>query len=467
MIAGLIQFLSVSAVAATENSAAEHGGAWPTWEQLADALTFQAGFNTSVVVAGTSLLGIAAGVIGVFALLRKRALMSDAISHATLPGICTTFLLAEALGADGRSLPLLLLGAAVSGIVGVLSVQALLRHTRLQSDAAMGVVLSVLFGVGVVLLSVIQTLPTGNAAGLGKFIYGQTAAMSVGDAVLMGGIALLAVVSAFLLLKEFGLVCFDEDFAQVDGWPVSRIDLLMMALVVLVTVAGLQAVGLILVVAMLIIPPVAARFWTDRLGGVVVLSGLWGGLSGYLGSVVSALLPRQPAGAVIVLTSGMLFSISFLFAPRRGVLATAIRRIRLRLRIAAEHALEVAVEQNVSYGAEPAGLTRQQFKELARLRAWSWWFRPLVWLRIRLAGDVDAAPNGGLRLTPLGSRRGQRVRRNHLLWEQYLIHRADVAPSRVDWSVDQIEHVLPPEVVEELEQSLALASNGHPPEHVR
>jgi manganese/zinc/iron transport system permease protein len=196
------------------------------------------------VLAGTTLLGLAAGVIGAFALLRKRSLMADALSHATLPGIGLAFLAATALGSAGKSLPVLLLGAAVTGVLGVLCVQALLRHTRLREDAAIGIVLSVFFGAGVVVLSAIQKHAGGSAGGLSHFIYGQTAAMRVSDATLMGGIALAAVLAAALLLKEFALVCFNDAFARVDGWPVSLIDLLMMALVVLVTVAGLQAVGL-------------------------------------------------------------------------------------------------------------------------------------------------------------------------------------------------------------------------------
>ncbi len=297
----------------------------PGAREIIETLTLRAGFNTNTVILGTTLLGVAAGVIGVFALLRKRSLVTDALSHATLPGIGLAFLGAGALGIDGRSLPVLLAGAAATGVLGVACIQALLRYTRLREDAAIGIVLSVFFGAGVVVLSYIQANAASGAAGLNKFIYGQTAAMGMGDAALMASIAGAAVVLALLLLKELTLVCFDDAFARVGGWPVGAIDLLMMGLVVLVTVAGLQAVGLILVVAMLIIPPVAARFWTERLWLLVALSGIIGGASGYLGSVVSALLPRKPAGAVIVLTAGAVFACSMLLAPARGVLAAGLR----------------------------------------------------------------------------------------------------------------------------------------------
>ncbi len=434
------------------------GYGWPGWAEVLEVLLFRGGFNTSVVVTGTTLLGLAAGVVGVFALLRKRALMSDALSHATLPGIALAFLLATVLGFDGRSLPVLLAGAAATGVLGVLTVQLILRHTRLREDAAIGIVLSVYFGVGVVLLSVVQQRPAGNAAGLSHFIYGQTAAMRAGDAWLMAGLAAVAVASAALLLKEFALVCFNDAFAAVDGWPVSKVDLAMMALVVLVTVAGLQAVGLILVVAMLIVPPVAARFWTDRLGWLVVLSGGLGALCGYLGAAVSALLPRYPAGAVIVLGAGVVFVLSMLFAPKRGVFAVLVRRVGLRVRIATDHVLETAhlQEQELLRDDESphSGDPTNLLTEVAAERRWPWWMPHVVRWRLRWR-DEGRWVRGALNLKPAGRRRGAQVFRNHRLWEQYLVSYADIAPSHVDWSVDQVEHVLTPVLVEELEAALA------------
>ena len=419
---------------------------WPTLDEIARVLTFRAGANTTTVLLGVTVLGVAAGVVGVFALLRKRALMADALSHATLPGVALAFLAAVALGFSGRSLPILLLGGAITGVLGVLCVQLLLRATRLREDAGIGIVLSVFFGVGVVLLSVVQNSASGNAAGLNHFIYGQTAAMRPSDAALMGAIALASILLAALFLKEFALVCFNDAFAKVDGWPVSLIDLLMMALVVVVVVAGLQAVGLILVIAMLILPPVAARFWTDRLWLLVLLAGVLGGLSGYLGASISALLPRKPAGAVIVLTSGVIFALSMFLAPNRGVLATSLRRAVLRVRIAREHLLEAAHEHD-------GVLSRADLLTFARLRRWPAWFRPIVLTSSRACGLVTIS-RGVITLTQRGVASGARVARNHRLWEEYLVRYADVAPSHVDWSVDQVEHVLSEDLIRELERAL-------------
>ncbi|MEM9110139.1 MAG: iron chelate uptake ABC transporter family permease subunit [Planctomycetota bacterium] len=424
---------------------------WPTWRQVVEVLTYQSGYNTSVVLASTTLLGIAAGIVGVFALLRKRSLMADALSHATLPGIGLAFIAATVLGIEGRSLPVLLMGAAATGVAGVLCVQWLLRHTRLKEDASIGLVLSIFFGAGTVLLSYIQTMGASNAGGIDAFIFGQTAAMSASDAGLMGVIAVVSVLFAIFLYKEFALVCFNDAFAKVDGWPVSWIDLAMMGLVVGVTVAGLQAVGLILVVAMLIIPAVAARFWTEKLWQLLILAAIIGGLSGYLGSATSALLPRKPAGAVIVLVSGVLFALSMFLAPRRGVLAAMLRRLRLQLDIATDHMLETAY---LTASNAPSGLDAAALKRFKKQRGWN--------TMLTLMVGIHAGRHGYGRLrahaftpTPRGLERGQQVCRNHLLWEQYLISYADIAPNHLDWAVDQVEHVLSPSLVAELEAALA------------
>ncbi len=441
--------LAPSTIAA---SLPEVGDAAPEWSAVLDTLLFRAGFNTSVVVAGTTLLGLAAGVVGLLALLRKRSLMADALGHATLPGIAIVFLAASALGAAGRSMPLLLAGAAATGIAGMLAVQAILRFTRLREDAAIAIVLSVSFAIGVVLLSIVQTTAPAGAAGIHHLIYGQTAAMRAADAIAMGSIAVLSLLAARLFLKEFALVAFDEPFARSEGWPIGGVDLAMMSLVVVVTVVGLQAVGLILVVAMLIIPAAAARFWTERLSTLLWLSAGFGAAGGYLGAVVSALLPRKPAGAVIVLVAGSIFVVSMLIAPSRGLLAAAARRARLRLRIAAEHVLESTFEHWRRDRRSPI-VDQAVLAGIARERGWPAWMSLAVktWLRTAGFATRDAS---GIKLTAKGLVRGAAVSRNHRLWEQYLVSHADLAPSHVDWSVDQVEHVLSPELVASLEGQL-------------
>ena len=298
-----------------------------------DALTLGLGYNASLVTLGAAALGVAAGVTGTFLYLRKRALVSDAISHATLPGIALAFIIAVALGGEGRSLPVLLLGSAVSAGLGLLAVQWLAAKTRLTEDAAIGAVLSVFFGFGIVLLTVIQTLGTGGQAGLEDFLLGSTAGMLRSEALLIavGGLVCLGFV--LLLRRPMLMAAFDPGYSGAVGVNLTRTDLAMMGLVMGVTVVGLKIVGLILVVALLIIPPVAARFWSERADVVVLLAGLIGGLAGWIGAALSATAADLPTGPLIVLVAFALFCLSFLVAPGRGVMAAALRAASFRTRV--------------------------------------------------------------------------------------------------------------------------------------
>ena len=300
---------------------------------LADALLFQLGYNASLVTLGALLLGIAAGVAGTFLFLRKRALVSDAISHATLPGVGLAFICMVAMGGDGRSLAGLLLGAALSAGIGLLCVQWLTRRTRLGEDAAIGAVLSVFFGFGIVILTVVQTMNAGRQAGLEGFLLGSTAGMLRSEALLLAVSASLVLVLVLLLRRPLTLAAFDPGFSEVTGWRPGLIDLGMMGIVLLVTVVGLKVVGLILIVALLIVPPVTARFWSERVDVVVIVSGVLGGLAGYLGAAISATAPALPTGPIVVLVSFALFGISLLCAPGRGVFASMVRHQRYQRRV--------------------------------------------------------------------------------------------------------------------------------------
>ena len=300
---------------------------------LLDALTLQLGYNATLVAIGASLLGMAAGVTGTFVFLRKRALVSDAISHATLPGVALAFILLVALGGDGRALPGLLAGSAVSAGLGLLAVQALTSRTRLAEDAAIGAVLSVFCGFGVVRLTVVQGMSSGRQAGLEDFLLGSTAGMLRADAVVIAVGGALALALVLILRRPMTLVAFDRDFATATGVDTRRIDIAMMGLVLAVTVVGLKIVGLIMIVALLIIPPVTARFWSDRSDHVALLAGAIGGAAGFLGAAVSATAPALPTGPIIVLLAFAAFVMSLLLSPRRGVLAAVLRRRRYQRRV--------------------------------------------------------------------------------------------------------------------------------------
>ena len=292
---------------------------------LFEALTLQLGYNATLVTVGAALLGVAAGITGTFLFLRKRALVSDAISHATLPGVGLAFILMVAFGGEGRNLLGLMAGSAMSAWAGLLCLGWLVRNTRLAEDAAIGSVLSVFFGFGIVLLTVIQTMSAGRQAGLESFLLGSTTGMLWNDAAVIAGGGALVLAAVLALHRPMVLVAFDPEYAAARGVDVQRIDLATMGLVMAVTVIGLKIVGLILIVALLIIPPVAARFWSERAGRVALLAGGMGGLAGYLGAAISATAPRLPTGPIIVLVAFALFALSLFLAPTRGVLAALLR----------------------------------------------------------------------------------------------------------------------------------------------
>ena len=445
---------------ASAQSLADHSLDWPSWPQFTRVVLLR-DYNTRVVVLGTMLLGTACGIVGTFMLLRKRALVSDAISHATLPGIGIAFLLMTALGRDGKFLPALLLSATVAAILGVGCVLAIRNLTRLKEDAALGIVLSVFFGLGVAVLGIVQKQATGNAAGLESFIYGKTASMLLFDAVLIGAVGSGAILACILFLKEFSLVCFDQEYAAAQGWPVIWMDVVMMALVVAVTVVGLQAVGLILLVALLIIPSAAARFWTDRLGWLLINAAAIGAISGLVGAALSALMARLPAGAIIVAVAGVLFAISMFLGTRRGILLRVVAHVRLRRRVARQHLLRAMYERCEFATVRTEGGPRPPVEFGRLLEERSWAVRSLTRLlrQARRAGLVEPLDATRWRLTERGLEEAAQVTRNHRLWEMYLISHADIAPSHVDRDADMVEHILGRDMVRKLESLLESRDN--------
>jgi manganese/zinc/iron transport system permease protein len=429
--------------------------AWPEWQAWKRVLLLQ-DYNTRIVMLGTGLLGMAAGMVGSFTLLRRRALMGDALSHATLPGVGLAFLLAPLMGFDEKSLPVLLTGAALSGSCGVFAILYVRSMTRLKEDAALGIVLSVFFGAGIAILSIVQQLPAYHAAGLESFIYGKTASINASDARLIALSGMLSVVVVTLMFKELTLLCFDEGFAASRGYPIRVLDLLLMTLVVVVTIIGLQAVGLVLMIALLVIPAAAARFWTHDLRRMTLISSAIGGVGGIAGSAMSGLFDKLPSGPMIVIVCSCLFFLSMLFGRERGVLVRVARRLELNRSVDRQHLLrgmfELLETRETKVQTTVACVT---FSELLAMRTWS---------RFRLLRQIEQCRKNGLlvrnhdaslSLTATGLAEAARLVHEHRLWEIYLITQADVATGRVDQAADAIEHVLEPELIAQLEQLLA------------
>lgn len=297
---------------------------------LLNVLLLQAGYNTIVVMLGAAALGAATGIVGVFAMLRRRALVADAVAHATLPGVALGFITAVSLGFSGRSLPFLFIGAALTAILAALAIQWITNRTRLTEDTAIASVLATFFALGIVLLTVIQTLKTGGQAGLDIYLLGATAGMLRDEAITLALFSLVVAAIVALLFKELTLISFDAEYARAHGFPVRLLDLAILGLVLAVVVIGLRVVGLVLIVALLITPPAAARFWTDHTGRMTIVSALIGAFSAYFGAAISAISPDTPTGAVIVLVAFVLLLISVFLGSARGILVRALGARKLR-----------------------------------------------------------------------------------------------------------------------------------------
>lgn len=287
--------------------------------------------NTLWILLGTLLLGLSSGVIGCFAYLKKQSLLGDALAHAALPGVCIVFMITGV-----KSIYSFLIGAALAGVLAVFVISWVTRYSRIKQDGALGIVLTSFFGLGIVLLTRIQQSNYGNQSGLDTFLFGQTASMIMKDVYVMMGVSIVMITVCTLLFKEFKLISFDPGFAKGLGLPVTALDYVLMLLIVGAVVIGIQAVGVVLMSALLITPAVSARYWTEKLHVMVILSGIIGMLSGVLGTILSTIGNGLPTGPLIVLSASVWFLISLLFAPNRGLVAKYIRKAWVKRQYASE-----------------------------------------------------------------------------------------------------------------------------------
>ncbi len=290
-------------------------------------------YTLMIVAIGAALLGSVSGALGTYAVLRRQSLLGDAISHATLPGMAIAFLL------TGSKTPLILvLGAAIAGWLGTLLIMSIVRLTRIKYDSGLAIVLSTFFGFGLVLHTLIQRTGNANQAGLDDFLFGQAAAMLASDVLTIGILGGIALIIMLIFWKELKLLVFDEGFAASIGLPIRTLDVLLTSLLVIAIVLGLQAVGAVLMSAMLVAPAVAARQWTNRLRLMVFLAACFGALAGVSGTIVSSTASRIPTGPTIVLCATVVVGFSIAFAPNRGLIWDWIRHRRNR------HDLKTAAE---------------------------------------------------------------------------------------------------------------------------
>lgn len=270
--------------------------------------------NTGWVLLSTMILGTAAGTIGSMAYWKRQNLMSDALSHAALPGVVIAFLVI-----GEKNLLVLIIGAAISALIGAFFIQWITSSSRISEDSAMGMVLSIFYGLGVMLLTIANRSAGGNQSGLDSFIYGQAAAMVRSDVITMLVLALIVVVIVLIGFKEWKLYLFDPEFAKGIGLSIKGMNTLYTVLLVTTIVIGIQAVGVILMAALLIIPAVSARYWTESFRVMLVLSAIFGGVAGATGTLISAMGSGLPTGPFIVVVGAAIFMISLVFGKEKGI----------------------------------------------------------------------------------------------------------------------------------------------------
>jgi ABC-type Mn2+/Zn2+ transport system permease subunit/Mn-dependent DtxR family transcriptional regulator len=400
---------------------------------------------------GSMLLGVTCGLLGSFIVVRKMALVGDALSHAVLPGVAIGFL--WNMSKDPIAI---FIGATIAGLLGTVVVRLIKDTTRLKEDTALGLVLATFFGVGICLLTMIQRLPTGNKSGLDKFLFGQAAAIGAADVTLMAIVAGVTLFTVALFYKEFLVTSFDVQFAQVSGFPAKTIHYTLMLLLAFAIVIALQAVGVVLVSAMLITPAAAAYLLTDRMHRMLMLSAVFGLVSGAAGAFISFLGPSFPTGPFMVLSSTVVFAFAFFFGPRHGVAVRWWRRRSRAARVSRENSLKAiyhVLEARAFKGdgvslREMAERRRETVEEAARQAA-----------TLQRHGLATLHEEGNLIfLTPAGWQGACNIVRNHRLWELYLTNAAQIAADHVHDDAEKIEHVLGDETVRELERRLEYAT---------
>ena len=401
--------------------------------------------NVRFVVAGCVLLTVSSAIVGCFTFLRKRALLGDAVAHSVLPGVCLSFMIA------GTKNPfVLLIGAFLTGWLSLLAIDYITRNTKLKEDTAIGLTLSVFFGVGILLLTNIQH--SGNAAqsGLDSFLFGKAASLILDDILIFGTVGIILMVIVFLFYKELFLISFDENFARTIGLPVKTIELLLSTLTVMAVVVGIQAVGVVLMAAMLITPAAAARYWTSNLTGMIFLAVLLSIVSGIGGAFVSYQEKNMPTGPWIVMIISIIAILSFLFSPQKGIVARLFLQRQHKLKILKENILKLLFQLGEK---EKNFLTIRSIDEIIKKR-------PIIkndlqkgLNLLRLEGYVSKEKSGW-KLTNEGKEQGQRVTRLHRLWEMYLTEYLRIAPDHVHDDAESMEHIITPEIEQKLEEQL-------------
>lgn len=401
--------------------------------------------NVRYVVIGSILLTSSSALVGCFTLLRKRALIGDVIAHSVLPGVCLAFIFWQ------QKNPLILMaGALFTGWLSIFLLDKITQHSRIKEDTALGLILSVFFGFGILLLTYIQHSGNSSQSGLDNFLFGKATSLTRSDIYTFGSLAILIVITLLLFFKEFTFLAFDENFAISLGLPVKFLRILLTSLTVFAVVLGIQAVGVVLMAAMLITPAAAARFWTDKIKVMLILAAILGAISGLIGSYVSFIKTNMPTGPWIVLVISVIAVGSFVAAPKKGILYHYYLQYKNKKKILEENILKTLFhlgekDQIFDKPYSTDEILAKRYLEPTRLKKG---------LKALISDGYIRKENNKFHLTNEGRILGQRITRTHRLWELYLTNYLNIAPDHVHEDAETIEHILTPELEKRLEELL-------------
>ncbi|MFI0434389.1 MAG: iron chelate uptake ABC transporter family permease subunit [Parachlamydiaceae bacterium] len=407
---------------------------------------------------GCMLMCLAASLMGVIIFLRRQSLIGEVLSHASYPGVILGVLAAGLFSIDENDelqlSVLALIGAFITSLLGLWMIHYLERRMRVQSDAALCFVLSTFFGVGLTMTSEVQFSFTSLYKQTVNYLYGQAATMTDIHIFIYGMLALVVILMILLLYKELHVMTFDREYAKSLGISVRSIDFFVFVLVALAIIIGIRSVGVVLMSAMLIAPPVAARQLTNRFSVLLVLSALFGLLSGFFGNYFSVELTEKlgqaypaariilPTGPMIVLVATLICTAALLFAPERGMLIRLWRIACFRYTCICENLLKEM------WRTDPKGSF--SFDQVAYYQTTSrLYLRFLLWRMIG-SGWIERQSQGLYGLSVDGEHRAANIVRLHRLWEVYLVNYLGIGSERVHRNAEEMEHILTPELEREL-----------------
>lgn len=401
--------------------------------------------NIQNVVLGSVLLTLSCALVGCFTFLRKRALVGDAIAHSILPGVCLGFIV------SGTKDPLfILIGAFLTGWLSIYLMDFIVKNSKIKEDTALAFTLSFFFSVGILLLTYIQHAGYASQSGLDSFLFGKAASIIDKDLWIFGITSCLIILTFTFLFKEFTLISFDPNFAKTIGLPFKRLELVFTTCTVLAVVVGIQAVGVVLMAAMLITPAAAARFWTNNLRKMVFIAIVLSCFSGVTGAFISSIAPAMPTGPWIVMTISGIAVFSFVFAPGKGIIARWHLQRLNQTKIREENILKALFqisEKDNEFSKPRSVLSILEKREIPQKELLAGLKRLKSQGYLKKIGEMWA-------LTEEGKNQGQRITRLHRLWEMYLNQYLDIAPDHVHEDAESIEHILTPELENKIKQQL-------------